>query len=262
MAVAGKSKSDIIYRRLLLSKFFTGGWGEIDTYKFLAEFREKLVTNREQFNGIVSSDYPVQLDKSWSRESCYIAEGHFESPLAKQLPGLLPKESKEANFQILIPKRWSRKDRKPICVHLAGTGDHFFWRRRNFMAKPLVSESAIGSVILENPFYGIRKPKNQIRSSLKYVSDLFVMGASLILETMVLLRWCEKQGYGPLAVSGISMGGHMASIAATAWPKPLGIIPCLSWSTASCVFTQVIFSKCQLHISQNIAYLLPVTFSA
>lgn len=240
MASVGKSKSDIIYRRLLLSKFFTGGWGEIDTYKRVAEFREKLLTDRGKFNGYVPVSYPVHLEKSWSRESCYIAEGRFESPLAKHMPGLLPKESVEARFQILVPKQWSRKERRPLCVHLAGTGDHFFWRRRNFMAKPLASESSIASVILENPYYGVRKPKDQVRSSLKYVSDLFVMGAALILETMVLLRWCERQGYGPLAVSGISMGGHMASIAATAWPKPLGIIPCLSWSTASCVFTQVI----------------------
>ena len=242
MASAGiKSKSDIIYRRFLLSKFFTGGWGDIETYKRLADFREKLLSDRQQFNEYVPSSYPVHLEKSWSRESCYIAEGRFHSPLAKHMSGLLPKESEEAHFQVVIPKRWPRKDRKPMCVHLAGTGDHFFWRRRNLMAKPLVSESAIASVILENPYYGVRKPKDQLRSSLKYVSDLFVMGAALILESMVLLRWCEKQGYGPLAVSGISMGGHMASLAATAWPKPLGIIPCLSWSTASCVFTQVIF---------------------
>lgn len=31
----------------------------------------------------------------------------------------------------------------------------------------------------------------------------------------------------------------MASLAATNWHKPLSLIPCLSWSTASSVFTQV-----------------------
>lgn len=31
----------------------------------------------------------------------------------------------------------------------------------------------------------------------------------------------------------------MASLAATAWPKPLVLVPCLSWSTASAVFTEV-----------------------
>uniref|UniRef100_V5GJS7 Uncharacterized protein n=2 Tax=Ixodes ricinus TaxID=34613 RepID=V5GJS7_IXORI len=38
------------------------------------------------------------------------------------------------------------------------------------------------------------------------------------------------------------MGGHMASLAGANWHKPLGIIPCLSWTTASCVFTQGVMS--------------------
>lgn len=34
----------------------------------------------------------------------------------------------------------------------------------------------------------------------------------------------------------------MASLAATNWPKPIPLIPCLSWSTASPVFTQGVMS--------------------
>nr|XP_048703275.1 protein ABHD18 isoform X5 [Caretta caretta] len=75
------------------------------------------------------------------------------------------------------------------------------------------------------------------RSSLKNVSDLFVMGGALVLESAALLHWLEREGYGPLGMTGISMGGHMASLAVTNWPKPLPLVPCLSWSTASGVFT-------------------------
>lgn len=42
------------------------------------------------------------------------------------------------------------------------------------------------------------------------MSDLFVMGGALILESLVLLHWLEKQGYGPLGMSGVSMGGHVS----------------------------------------------------
>lgn len=35
----------------------------------------------------------------------------------------------------------------------------------------------------------------------------------------------------------------MASIAATNWPKPLVLVPCLSWSTASAVFTTGVMSQ-------------------
>ncbi|CAG5130947.1 unnamed protein product, partial [Candidula unifasciata] len=80
------------------------------------------------------------------------------------------------------------------------------------------------------------------RSSLHNVSDLFVMGGALVLESLALLHWCERQGWGPLGLSGVSMGGHMASLAATNWTKPVTLVPCLSWSTASCVFTQGVMS--------------------
>lgn len=35
----------------------------------------------------------------------------------------------------------------------------------------------------------------------------------------------------------------MASLAATNWPKPLVLVPCLSWSTASAVFTEGVMSQ-------------------
>uniref|UniRef100_A0A1B6F594 Uncharacterized protein n=1 Tax=Cuerna arida TaxID=1464854 RepID=A0A1B6F594_9HEMI len=125
---------------------------------------------------------------------------------------------------------------------MAGTGDHYFWRRRQLIAKPLLKEAGIGSILLENPFYGLRKPKDQVRSVLHNVSDIFVMGGCLIMESLVLFHWCERLGLGPLGVTGMSMGGHMASLAATNWPKPIALVPCLSWSTASGVFTEGVIS--------------------
>nr|XP_053639035.1 protein ABHD18-like [Cherax quadricarinatus] len=76
--------------------------------------------------------------------------------------------------------------------------------------KPLLDESGIASAILENPFYGCRKPKDQLRSSLHNVSDLFVMGGCLILESLAIFHWLERMGFGPLGITGISMGGHVS----------------------------------------------------
>lgn len=101
-----------------------------------------------------------------------------------------------------------------------------------------MKEGNLGAIILENPFYGTRKPADQRASSLHNVSDIFVMGGCLILESLTLLNWCENMGLGPFGITGLSMGGHMASLAATNYPKPLVLVPCLSWSTASAVFTE------------------------
>lgn len=46
------------------------------------------------------------------------------TPMEHYLPGLVPKESLDAYFQLILPLKWKNEKYKPICVHLAGTGDH------------------------------------------------------------------------------------------------------------------------------------------
>ncbi|XP_053179816.1 protein ABHD18 [Scomber japonicus] len=236
----GVSRLDVFYRRLLLTKLFIGGWGKPEDLKRIFEFR-KLIGDRERCKTLVPEDYPVYIDKTEEHSDCQIHNGFFISPLEQLVPGILPPESVKARFQFIVPKRWQKN--RPVCIQLAGTGDHFFWRRRTLMARPMIKETGMASLLLENPYYGYRKPKDQLRSCLKNVSDLFVMGGALILESTVLLRWLEREGYWPLGMTGISMGGYMASLAVTNWPKPIPLIPCLSWSTASSVFTTGVLSK-------------------
>lgn len=235
------SKLDAIYRSIVLAKFFTKGWGKPENLKRLFTFR-KVISNRESCRQLVESDYPIVIDKVEKHPAYQILDGHFVSPFVKYLPEVVPEESRIARFQILVPNTWPAEPLRPMCLHLAGTGDHFYWRRRMLMARPLLKEYGIGSILLENPFYGSRKPKTQKRSSLHNVSDIFVMGGCLILETLALFYWCEREGFGPLGITGISMGGHMASLAGSSWHKPIPIIPCLSWTTASHVFTQGVMS--------------------
>jgi hypothetical protein len=68
---------------------------------------------------------------------------------------------------------------------------------------------------------------------------LFVLGGMIVTEGLALMKWCEKNGFGPFVLSGLSMGGHMACLASTVWPKALALVPCLNWTTASTVFTRV-----------------------
>ncbi|CAF4917068.1 unnamed protein product [Pieris macdunnoughi] len=235
------SKLDAVYRSILITKFFTKGWGKPENLRRLFEFR-KVVSNRDECFKLVEKDYPVTITKEQNLSDCRLLEGYFVTPMERHLPGIVPKIAQKAHFQMLLPNHWPESSCKPVCLHLAGTGDHYFWRRRNLMVKPLLKEAGIGGIILENPFYGLRKPTDQVRSSLHNVSDIFVMGGCLILESLVLFHWCERNGLGPLGVTGLSMGGHMASLAATNWPKPLVLVPCLSWSTASAVFLQGVMS--------------------
>lgn len=97
---------------------------------------------------------------------------------------------------MIVPKKWQSENYKPVILQIAGTGDQvrwksfrrlvapsllryrkveyvifviclavslqYYWRRRNLIAKPLIKEAGIGSIILENPFYGRRKPEEQM----------------------------------------------------------------------------------------------------
>ncbi|KAH0558243.1 protein ABHD18 [Cotesia glomerata] len=236
------SRLDSVYRRILLTKFFTKGWGNPESLRRIFEFR-KVVANREACYNLIPRDYPITITKDEEWSDCHIIEGNFETPFEQHLPNIMPEETKTSYFQLILPLKWTSHKIKPVCLHLAGTGDHYFWRRRNLIAKPLLKESGIGSLLLENPFYGLRKPKDQIRSNLLNVSDIFIMGGCLMMECIVLLNWCEQNGLGPLGLTGLSMGGHMASLAATNWPKPISLVPCLSWSTASPVFTQGVMAN-------------------
>ena len=48
------------------------------------------------------------------------------------------------------------------------------------------------------------------RSQLHHLSDLFVMASGLVLESIVLGNWLEREGLGPVGLTGISMGGHVS----------------------------------------------------
>ncbi|CAH8553770.1 unnamed protein product [Schistosoma bovis] len=233
------STFDKIYRSVVPIRFFSEGWGAPDTLIRLIE-NMKVVTNRDKYCSVnISAD--IHIEKKTENNRTIQIEGSFMSPFDSVISNALKGDNRIARFQMIIPKKWPTNYRA-VCVHFSGTGDHNYYRRRIFLANNLIKDG-IASIILMNPFYSKRKPDDQQGSSLNFVSDLFVMGGALIMECSALLEWCERNGYGPFALHGISMGGYMSSLCATVWPKPISLIPCLSWTSASCVFLEGILSN-------------------
>ncbi|CAF0705577.1 unnamed protein product [Brachionus calyciflorus] len=236
------SKIDQYYRKLMKSRFYSGGWGSYEFLSKIVKYRREIVGKRDACLKFLSDDYPVKIEKELELKESTVLEGSFLSPFTNMIPELMPEETRHCKFQFLIPKTW-KNHHKPVVFHYAGTGDHKYWRRRVFLANPLLENHNVASLIIENPFYGYRKPKNQERSNLIHVRDLFVMGGCLVTEGAVLMKWCEKNGFGPFLLTGLSMGGHMASLTSTVWPKPVALVPCLSWTTAATVFTRGVLSN-------------------
>ncbi|CAF4040820.1 unnamed protein product, partial [Rotaria sordida] len=146
----------------------------------------------------------------------------FRSPLANYLPYLVSSQVATAHFQLVLSldHRFGI-DSVPIEICYAERGDHGFSRRRLFTAVPLINQYPIGSILLENPYYGLRKPPDRSRSSLLYVTNLYIMGEVLVLEILMLLHWCQKTKLTSAILHDFSFGEHMASLAFTKWPDPL-----------------------------------------
>jgi hypothetical protein len=127
-----------------------------------------------------------------------------------------------------------------VCLFLASSGDHGFGLRR-FLARPLLA-AGLGALLLENPYYGSRRPPEQRGEALRTVADLLLMARATAVEAVALLGWLLARGHPKVGLSGYSMGGSMAAYAACFFPLPLAVVPVAVAHSAAPVFTQGVLS--------------------
>lgn len=208
--------------------FFKDGWGDLPVLRELM---------RRGDNPGVSRPIRVVWKKTLETKEALLRQGEFLSPY-DGLP--LPGESKRAFFELALPQGASAAT--PVCIHLAATGDEGFSRRRQLFALPLL-QSGIGSLILENPYYGKRRPAGQQKKMLNCFSDLAAMGGAAAEEGRSLVRWLREEGYKSIGVCGVSMGGSIAARVAALEEAPVAVIGCLTAHSASVVFTEGLLSR-------------------
>ncbi len=199
-------------------RFFTGGWGDPEVLDL----------------SLVQRQPPPAVEMELENRDGPVSEYRFRSPVAD-----LPTPSQTAYFRLVLPEQ--AEPRTPICLHLAATGDEGFETRHRLLAAPL-AQQGIGSVILENPFYGRRRPDYQDSTYIHTVSQLWQMGMATVAESRAILAWLESIGYERLGVSGVSMGGQMASQVAALYHRPLAVCACIAPHSASTVFLEGVLS--------------------
>lgn len=166
----------------------------------------------------------VSLTRSaHGRKYAHVCEGSYVPP-ATWLPHL-PPEAHTGYLQLITPTCWAdptvvqgaARDSdtariqaemsavRPIVILLAGTGEHGFTRRRHCMAYPL-AKLGIGSVLVEIPFYGRRKPAAQVASKLAHLTDLSLQGCAVIEESRALVAWLAGQPSALLPLVGALPG--------------------------------------------------------
>jgi pimeloyl-ACP methyl ester carboxylesterase len=207
-------------------RFFKDGWGS-------NALLEKLSQSPHGFG--LPELHEVTLSTARREGRLLVQEGRFPSPAAV---GPLPASCAEARFQLLLPV--DAGPRPPVCLFLASSGDHGFGMRR-FLAKPLLAQG-MGAMLLENPYYGSRRPPGQHGEALRTVVDLLLMFRATAVEAVALLGWLLARGHPKVGVAGYSMGGSMAAYTASLFPLPAAVIPLAVAHSAAPVFTQGVLS--------------------
>ena len=156
---------------------------------------------------------------------------------ASPAPTPMPEECRTARVQIWTP---ARDASAPMCILLAATGDEGF-RWREGLARRLLAEG-IGSIILENPFYGSRRPRGQRGPVLRTVVDQFAMNTAMVDEARALLAWIRNTGR-IAGVTGYSQGGFMAAFAAAFVDFPVVVVPRAAGAQAAPVLTEWALSR-------------------
>lgn len=243
---AGKSidiaYASIVHQLGITKRFFQeGGFGDLNVVNFhedLSSFDswppkhwEDIKIDWRRSRG--SSFGGLGLGTSHQSDKMYsILRGSFPTPCTGTAYSALPSESRLAHAELILPEKPAPG--RPMVLHLAATGDHGFGRREA-LAIPLAMKG-IGSVILESPFYGMRKPQGQSGAKLRYVSDLLLLGRATIEESLFLLNWLSNQGHRKLGISGLSMGGVHACMVAGLFPQELALTPLLAPRSAAAAY--------------------------
>lgn len=188
------------------------------------------------------AESPLPIDVEWSlrqeiRGELVLRGGTFRSP-----SDALPSEVQHAHFRLLLPRVPRPAHEQPVYVVLAASGEEGFARRTRIFT-PMVRQTGIGVLLLENPYYGLRRPAGQKRADIRTVSDMILMNVAVIEEARSLLAWLGAQGHTRLGITGFSMGASVAAIVAARWEGHIATsIVCASrWASRG--FTRGLLSR-------------------
>ncbi len=182
-------------------RFFTDGWGDPAVLDGIS----------------VPTGPPLPIEIDWVSENVedgiMIEVGIFESPVPD-----LPAHSRFGAVTRVSPSAGTDR----MVVLMAAWNEHDA-RARLGIARRL-ARRGIGSLILENPYYGIRRPRDRGGQAIRTVADFFLMGMGAVAEGRALLATIRAAGLTP-GVAGYSMGGNVAALISSTMPFPVATAP-------------------------------------
>ena len=181
-------------------RFFADGWGDPDHLGDLG-----LSVTRPD---------PVHIDWVHQRSDngFVTATGIFDSPVKAILPG----RSRRAALTRVAPAEPADR----VVVLMAAWNEHD--SRGRFGIARRLAQRGITSLVLENPYYGIRRSGEG--QPIRTVADFARMGTGAVEEGRALLATIRRDGNTP-GVAGYSMGGNIAALISATLPFPVATAP-------------------------------------
>ena len=182
-------------------RFFTDGWGDSSDIAAAA----------------MPSDDPRPIEIEWvsdgTNDGIRVSVGIFDSPVET-----LPYHARHGAVTRILPGGGADR----VVVLMAAWNEHD--SRARFGIARRLSRRGIGSLVLENPYYGIRRPVDHDGQPIRTVADFFQMGTGAVVEGRGLLATVREEGRTP-GVAGYSMGGNIAALVSSTMPFPVATAP-------------------------------------
>jgi hypothetical protein len=183
--------SALVHQLGITQRFFPEGFGELEVINFHEDVDMFSAWPPPHFAAVEVPWRKVGEGAVGGTAAYDVFRASFRTPATGRVYDALPEESRTARALWVAPRRPAPGG--PTVLHLAATGDHGFARRQH-LGTPLVAQG-VGTLALESPFYGTRKPAGQQGAKLRCVSDLLLLGRATIEESLLLLQRFADQGH-------------------------------------------------------------------
>ncbi len=201
-------------------RIFPGGWGDATAVQSLGDvsrFREE------------TPEIAIAWKAPRNLPDRVVRDGRFETFAD------VPAEARIASIRVIEPLDGAER----MCLLMAAWNDHGYGTRER-LALELVNRG-IGSVMLENPYYGGRRVMGPDEQPVHTVADFARMGFGAVAEGRALLH--HFRGEHTMGVAGYSMGGNISALVGAAAGFPVAMAPLAPSHSPGPVFLEGVISR-------------------
>jgi len=204
--------SQLAARPAVTERLFQDGWGDLSV----------VMDDLGRIPAISGRQFEQKNPRL--RNGYTITDLRFPSPY-----GLLPTASQTGYVRLIEPPHPER-----VVLLMAAFNEHGYETRQAIGQYLLRRNVAVA--ILENPFYGLRRPSDG--QPLRTAANLLSMGVGAVWDGLEVLAWLRARRSWTVGVAGYSMGANTAALVTCASRIPIACAALAASHSPGPVFTK------------------------